>query len=345
MQQGSVQIANPIYDIVFKYLMEDGHSAMTILSLLLGEEIIDLEPLPQEFSAEKDNLSQKLSIYRLDFSATVRTPGGSKKTIIIEVQKSATPGDIIRFRKYLGTQYRNSTLSQDIIDLDGRYTKVGFPIFSIYFLGYTLPGFDQHPVMHIDVHARPRYLEDVSVTKPAFIESLYHQGIIITIPALKKRRRDRLEQLLSIFDQSNRTKDIHIMNVQIKDFPRQFQPIIRRLQKASQVQEVRETMEVEDDFFLEINELVQAKEEAQRKQEEAQRKQEEAQRKQAEAQRKQEEAQRKQAEAQRKQAEAQRKQEEAILFMLDSGISRKSIVQKLNISIEELERIISKGNS
>ncbi len=327
MNKETVAIANPIYDIVFKYLMEDAQSAKTILSALLEQEIDNLKPLPQEFSADHKNSAAKLSIYRLDFSATVTLPDGKKKTIIIEVQKSITPNDIMRFRKYLGTQYRNSNLSQVVKDLDGKHIKMGYPIYSIYFLGYSLPGFDMHSVIYVDVHLRPRYESNTKLQKPAFVQSLYHQGIIINISALKKKRRDELEQLLSIFDQNNRSKDIHIMNVHIDDFPKQFRPIIRRLQKAAQVSEVRDTMEVEDDFFLEIDELVQAKKNALRKQEEEKRMREEAQRK--------------QQEAQRKQQEAQRKQQEAILFMIDSGIAPEVICQNLHISREELDRMIS----
>jgi len=34
-------IANPIHDTVFKFLMEDFSIAKTIISVLIGEEIID----------------------------------------------------------------------------------------------------------------------------------------------------------------------------------------------------------------------------------------------------------------------------------------------------------------
>ena len=42
-------IPNPIYDVVFKYLMEDPESAMIILSTLIDEKIkkLHFEPLRQ----------------------------------------------------------------------------------------------------------------------------------------------------------------------------------------------------------------------------------------------------------------------------------------------------------
>ena len=37
-----MKIANPIYDIIFKYLMEDTEIAKDILSLILNENIISV---------------------------------------------------------------------------------------------------------------------------------------------------------------------------------------------------------------------------------------------------------------------------------------------------------------
>ena len=66
-------VANPIYDIVFKYLMEDERVARTILSALLKENIVDVKMRPHEY----DNIDQdRLSIFRIDFGATVRDAQG-----------------------------------------------------------------------------------------------------------------------------------------------------------------------------------------------------------------------------------------------------------------------------
>lgn len=43
-----MKIANPIYDVVFKYLMEDLSVAKLILETLLDKEIIELDFLPTE---------------------------------------------------------------------------------------------------------------------------------------------------------------------------------------------------------------------------------------------------------------------------------------------------------
>mgnify|MGYP001182393573 FL=1 len=102
-----IQIANPIYDVVFKYLMEDAKVAKLLLSAIIGEEVTVLEFLPQESALESKNRS--LTVYRLDFSAKIKTDEGLKN-VIIEVQKAKFPSDIIRFRKYLGEQYKKNSL-------------------------------------------------------------------------------------------------------------------------------------------------------------------------------------------------------------------------------------------
>ena len=43
-----MEIANPIYDVVFKYLMEDTRAAKLIISQLSGFEIESLEFSPTE---------------------------------------------------------------------------------------------------------------------------------------------------------------------------------------------------------------------------------------------------------------------------------------------------------
>ena len=62
-------IANPIYDVVFKYLLEDVEIAMELLSTILGEEIQSLELKPQETATEKSGGG--ISILRFDFKGNI----------------------------------------------------------------------------------------------------------------------------------------------------------------------------------------------------------------------------------------------------------------------------------
>ena len=61
-----------------------------------------------------------------------------------------------------------------------------------------------------------------------------------------------LENLLSIFDQDNITDDKHILNVDESQFSEEYRHIIRKLREAYESKQVREEMQMEDDY---INEL------------------------------------------------------------------------------------------
>jgi hypothetical protein len=73
-----------------------------------------------------------LTVYRLNFTATIKTAQAYKR-VLIEIQKAKFATDIMRFRKYLGEQY---TSENNTYRADER--KVAMPIVSIYFLGQTL---------------------------------------------------------------------------------------------------------------------------------------------------------------------------------------------------------------
>ena len=89
-------IANPIYDVVFKYLLEDIDIARELLSVILNEEIITLEVNPQERSNELTD--EKIKILRFDFKAVVKNKDGELKNVLMELQKAKPSFDIIRFR-------------------------------------------------------------------------------------------------------------------------------------------------------------------------------------------------------------------------------------------------------
>ncbi len=315
-----MEIANPIYDVVFKYLMEDNKVAKLFLSAVTGLDIRSLEFLPQELVSNKKKSQKKtfltalnLSIYRLDFSAKVREADGSEKVIIIEIQKSKFTHENMRFRKYLGKQYMNETFFQWITEITGRRYKSGLPILPIYILGEKVEGYDDMPVINVNRCIRDRYTREVVEVRNHFIESLFHEGIIINVPALSQKRRDELEMLLSVFDQKNRSENHHIMNVKEADFPERFRPIIRRLQSAAQEKEVRDIMTVEDDFVAELNDYEHRIEEADKQKEEERRLKEEA---------------------VRKQEEERRQKEEAVRLLLTLGMPAEEIAQKLGLALE-----------
>ena len=309
--------------------MEDARVARLFLSAIIQREIIDIQFLPQELSGVKSQDSIKtslnLSIYRLDFSAKVKDTAGNEELIIIEVQKTRMYGDIMRFRRYLGKQYMNEHHHAIIKDHTGKEYQIGIPIFSIYFFGTSLEGYGDHPIVQIKIEAKDHVTGEKIKNTDVWIKSLYHEGTIINIPALKGHRRGELELILSVFDQENRTKDMHILNVKEQDFPAKFQPIIRRLKQAVEVKEVRDVMEIEDDFVKEINEYENRVNKQTHLLEEAQRQKEIALRN--------------QEIALCNQEEERRQKEEAILLLLQNGISAERIAEQLNLPLAYVESL------
>ncbi len=252
-----MHIANPIYDVVFKYLMEDSKIAKLILSTIMEEEVLNLEFKPQEYTTLLEQ--PPLTVYRLDFSATIKTPEGSKN-VLIEIQKAKYSSDIVRFRRYLGEHYKNRENFQyeEVIQKNQKNKKIvktGIPIVTIYFLGHELD-YVKKPIIkvgrnYIDVTTK-RVIK--TKKKENFIESLSHDSFIIQIPLLRKKYQTDVERLLSIFDQKNKDADEHILNINEADYPQKYRTLIRRLQKAVSKPEIRDKMDLEDDIVEELQE-------------------------------------------------------------------------------------------
>jgi hypothetical protein len=85
-----------------------------------------------------------------------------------------------------------------------------------------------------------------------FIESLHYRSWIVQIDQLKQHRRNGLEKLLSIFDQTNRSMNHHLMNVNEEDFPEMYRPIVRRLRMAAESGDIQIEMEMEDNYLKEL---------------------------------------------------------------------------------------------
>ena len=108
-----LRIANPMYDAVFKHLLEDEAAARLIVGTILGEEIVELDMLPQESSVRVEPLpdsprADDFTVNRVDFAATIRTAGGERLRVLIEVQKAHDSDDIMRFRRYLARNYAST---------------------------------------------------------------------------------------------------------------------------------------------------------------------------------------------------------------------------------------------
>ena len=236
-----LRVANPIYDVVFKYLLDDNKVAKKLLSLIIEKEVVSLELKPTEYRTSVDTKEKvPLAVLHIDFAATIRTAGGELKKLIIELQKAKQPTDIMRFRRYLGSQYYSS----DNVFKNEQQITTPLPILTIYFLGHFLDH-TRVPVIEVNRRYIDRVTREEIKEKEEFIESLTHDSIIIQIPALKTHRRNNLEKVLAVFDASGPNK--HFVDVDESDYPEEYSEVIRRLVSAGADTEVRETMCIEDD--------------------------------------------------------------------------------------------------
>ncbi|MEM9849554.1 MAG: hypothetical protein AAF847_16825, partial [Bacteroidota bacterium] len=239
-----VHIANPIYDVVFRYLMEDNKVAKLFLSAIIGEEIVDLVFRPTAYS-RKIGDGDSITVIRMDFSAKIKQADGKEKIIIIELQKAKYYYQTMRFRRYLGKQYQNP----ENIDEN----KVALPIYPIYILGDAFME-RKSPVIRINRTYIDAATQDVIEESHPFIEALTHDSIVIQVPYLKGSRRTTLEQFLSIFDQSQRVDAKgHVLALDEEDFPERYRSVVRRLNKALQSPKIEEDMDMEDEVIDEFN--------------------------------------------------------------------------------------------
>ncbi len=252
-----ITIANPIYDVVFKYLMDDERVARIILSALLKKNIVKVEMRPHEYAGDKN---ASIALYRIDFGATVLNADGTEHLILIELQKTWLETETLRFRQYLGLQYENPRNMKE--ESRGAYA---LPMVAVYLLGHRV-GDIEEPVVYIqhevsDYDGRP-------VTKGVpdpFIDSLTHESIIVQIPLLRGRLKEtdkthregksRLDMLLSIFDQTQKDENDHkVLKIDdsLYEGDVDMEHVVGRLVKAAASMEMRRKINIEEEFMSAI---------------------------------------------------------------------------------------------
>lgn len=237
-----MRIANPIYDVVFKYLLEDIEIARRFLSKIIGEEIIELTFQPLENITRSDRF--EIIILRLDFKATIKTADGTQKKILIELQKGKQPGDILRFRKYLGDNYRK----EDSIQQGNEVSKSSLPITTIYFLGFPLINIPT-TVMKVNRVYHDLITGKTIESKEEFVEKLTHDSFIIQISRLGKEDRTELERLLKVFNQTYISDDSKILEIKESELTGDelLELMANRLRKAATEEELLAKVELEEE--------------------------------------------------------------------------------------------------
>ncbi len=214
-------IANPIYDVVFKKMMENDRVAKFFIGTLMDQTIETIEVKPQEYTYEGEfdfskptdvekyenriRERQTIWVYRLDFIATIKTETGELKKVLIEIQKAKNQIDLMRFRNYLAEQYKKEDVVQD--------ERVVLPITTIYILGFKLPEIET-PCIKVDRSYKDLINKITLATKSDFVEKLTHDCYIVQVDRITDRYQTRLDKLLSVFEQKNFIDDKKI----IKEF-------------------------------------------------------------------------------------------------------------------------------
>ena len=242
-----VYVANPLYDAVFKYLMEDDRIAKTILAALLKKKVIDVKIRRNEYA----NLTRResISMFRIDFAATVLDGDNKPHLMLVELQKTWLPTETLCFRRYLALQYNNEENM-----LKEEHEKYAIPMVAIYLLGHRV-GKIEEPVIYVNHHAYNYDGKKVEEGIPdPFVESLQHDSIIVQIPLLHGRVNNRLEKVLCLFDQTNVADNKKVIKVDDKQFEgdNDMEYIVRRLQSAAADPDMRYQMNAEDEFFKEL---------------------------------------------------------------------------------------------
>ena len=246
-------IANPIYDIVFKYLMEDLDIAKGILAAILNMEITELALQPQETIAETDHDGRAIRVYRIDFSAVVRHRDGPVRKILIELQKSRRNTTVLRFRRYLAENYQK----EDAVVVNGVEKKQSLEIVTIYFLGFNLEHVPA-PVLHVDHTFKDANTGKVveEAAREEFVRLLNHESYMIQMRKLPKEAKSRLYQVLSVFNQSYRSSDDQVLEYKAEVEDPLVEKMLNRLTRAIADEDMRRKMNVEDEIERDYQEYL-----------------------------------------------------------------------------------------
>ncbi len=243
-------IANPIYDVVFKRMMENDRVAKFFLSTLLNQTIESVEVKPQEFTYVNEFTG--LTVFRLDFIATVKTETGEYKKILIEIQKAKNQIDLMGFRNYLAEQYKK----EDVVNNE----KMALPITTIYILGFKLKNIES-----ACIKVERQYKDLINNTllgeKSDFVEKLTHDSYVVQAERITNRYKSKLDKLLSVFQQAYFIDDKQIT----KDYPHivdmeEVKIMTKILHHSGTDPESRKLIEKEQEAWRTVNALFADKE-------------------------------------------------------------------------------------
>ena len=343
-------VANPIYDCVFKFLMEDERIAKTVLSALLKKEVVSVEMRRHE---HPNVTCDKISMFRIDFAAQVKEDDGTVRLILIELQKTWVDTETLRFRRYLAAQYN----AEENMVKEGELKGYAVPMIAVYLLGHRVGDIDK-AVVYVTHNA---FDYDGKVVEGGmqdpFINSLIHDSIIVQIPLLHGKINNRLDRVLSVFDQSQRdAKNQQIVCLDEKEYAgdSDMMYILHRLGLAAMDADVRQEMNDEDEFYsvleardtqvMKLNEQIMEKKK-QLNEQKAQLNEQKAQLNEKQAQLSEKQAQLNEKTVRLAEAEAQLKEQKSqvkamVKAMVGNGMTIEAVAKMMNKSEDEINDLL-----
>lgn len=260
-------IPNPIYDVVFRYLMADYESAVIVLSTLINEKILQLhlEPLthPSKAGTVKDpRTDEDVSLFHLDFTATIQLEDGSEELIMIELQKAAEPTDIFRFKRYISKNFQHKRLEEVTHHKSQAITLVERPIrlIPIFILNFRIENEINDLLIKVNRSKLGVFKNEILQKHNDFIDNLSYDMLVVQLPNLSNIREEEYQQddykqklfsLLKLFDQRERFKNNeHRLRVMRKLLPGFLERVVARLQAADKDNpDLEESMLAEDEIL------------------------------------------------------------------------------------------------
>jgi hypothetical protein len=263
-------IPNPIYDVVFRYLMADYESALIVLSTLINEKIkkLHLEPLTHPEKKEPINTikdpktDDDVRLFHLDFTATIELADGTEELIMIELQKATEPEDIFRFKRYISKNFQQKNIVE-VTDIQTQAIKIverPIRLIPIFILNFRIENEINDLLIKINRLKTGVFKNETLKKHNEFIDNLSYDMLVVQLPNLHNIKEEeylhdeykkKLYALLKIFDQKEQVKNNeHRLRLIRKMFPGFLDRVIARLQAAdSENPDLEETMFIEDEIL------------------------------------------------------------------------------------------------
>lgn len=227
------QYVNPIYDTVFKYIMQDEKVAKILIGNTLNFTIKSISMIDNNNCATMQNGQ---TTFQLNFSATIIDKNGHEQFLHIEVKKALEQGEIMRFRQNIKFLRKGQDLIKNNGNKDHQLSK-----YTIYILS-------------------PELVEDLDYS---VFNGLTHKITFVIAPLTKKNVKTHLDKLLSIFSECDPYNPQRMIEIdEFFDDSDDYRTIMKALQKASVDAQLRGNLDLEQYAYKkylnlenEINEL------------------------------------------------------------------------------------------